>query len=1234
MEQTSPIIGIDLGTTNSVVSILENNTPLILPNSEGSYKTPSVVTFLPNGEIVVGDIAKRQSTISPQNTIHSVKRLMGRFYSEIENELKYLSYECTYSENDDLYIAIGNDLYTPQQISAMVLKKLKEAAELHYGKEINQAIITCPAYFDDAQRQATKEAGQIAGLNVIRLINEPTAAALAYGLGKGVTETVAVYDFGGGTLDITLLEIEEGTFEVLTSSGDTHLGGKDIDLLIVQLILKEIFDKHKIDLSNDFVVFRRLEESAEKAKCELSATTKTNINLPFLYSVDKTPIHYERVLTRKELEDMMGPIVEKTLECCEKALEDACLSVDKIDKVILVGGSTRIPLVQDMITEFFDQDPCKSVNPDEIVAMGAAVQGGVLTGAIQEIVLLDVTPFSLGVETKGDKMTAIITKDTTIPVKATKTFTTTEDGQVIVNIHILQGESEKASECMSLGKFSLTDIPSTKAGKPRISVTFSINADGLFEITAEELGSGIKRQLSIVHTFKIDDKSDSSAPSSKKLRRRKRRVKREVISQIQHSEDALKPVAKKIETTETKRKTPTTEGVVTSRKTYDTSKTDKLAADNYAMFSAPYEELLSSLKTDEERADESTYRTESPSPLAAETPVAESSLKKADTEIDSFPKYLTEEVQKDEEIELPGTPATPETTKVIDQKSFEEKKEDELPHDKISSKIGENEYEILERADSFLSQNRSDRIAFIWFDKAIEVLIKFIGIYPDKIDNYKKLFDLFLAKKQPEEAKNQLDKIYQIDPNQSELLIQKYNQLLIEFPNYLVARLALLHIFESLKKYDAAIKELELIVSKHPDKNEFEDKLVNIYKAKNGIEPDPATEFKLVKIYVKKQQLDEAITVLERLTTVPQYSLRANKILGLCYWQKNMLNLAWQKFSELPLTDEIKDLIFRLAEAMEKEGQLQNAREALEKITREDANYKNISTKIKKIDYRLKLSIEEIEKMKGKYDTRESRKEKKERKRFVIIEEINRGSMGIVYKAKDNALDEIVAIKVLNEALNSDPIAIDRFKREARAARRLSHPNIVRIHDLGENKGKKFISMEYIEGKDLKKIIRTEGKTPNERFIHYIKQICEALHYAHSLGIIHRDIKPANIIITENNRIKIADFGIAKITQTADATRLGVVMGTPLYMPPEQIEGKPTDGRSDIYSLGIVMYEMLTGSPPFTEGNIDYHHIHSKPPKMVDVNPRLEEIVMKCIEKNPDNRYQSAKELLDDLEKV
>jgi tetratricopeptide (TPR) repeat protein len=933
----------------------------------------------------------------------------------------------------------------------------------------------------------------------------------------------------------------------------------------------------------------------------------------------------------------MLPVIEKTLECCEKALEDACLSAEKIDKVILVGGSTRIPLVQDMISEFFDQDPCKSVNPDEIVAMGAAVQGGVLTGAIQEIVLLDVTPFSLGVETKGDKMSPIIIKDTTIPTKATKTFTTTEDRQTIVNVHILQGEGEKASECMSLGKFSLTDIPPAKAGAPRISVTFSINADGLFEITAEELGSRIKKDLSIVHTFKMDEKSDSSTSSSKRLRRRKRRIKREVISQVQHSEDALKPVARKIDETDVKQKTPPTEGFARSRKTTGVSKVDKSVVDNYAMFSAPYEELLSSLKTEEGKEEDSTFKIEQLTPALDKVTGAEENIKTAETEIDSFQKPPIEEIpkeyQKDEEIDLPDSRIAKETTKVVDQKSFEERKKEILLFDKISTKISTDEYDVLERANSFLSQNRSDKAAIIWYDKAIEVLIKFSEHYPDKIDNYKKLVDLYLAKKQPEEVKFQLDKIFQRNPDQLEFLIQKYDQLLQEFPNYLAARLDKINCLKLMKRYNDAINDLELIVSKHQDNDEFEDKLIDLYKEKISTGTDPSTEFKLIKIYVRRQKFDDAIKLLEKLTAVPQYSLRANKILGLCYWQKNMLNLAWQKFSELPINDEIKELIFRLAEAMENEGQLQNAREAFEKITRDDPEYKNVATKIKKIDYRLKLSIEEIERMKSKSDTRESRKEKKERKRFVIIEEINRGSMGIVYKAKDNALDEIVAIKVLNEALNSDPVAIDRFKREARAARRLSHPNIVRIHDLGENKGKKFISMEYIEGKDLKKILRTEGRIPEERFLHYVKQVCEALHYAHSLGIIHRDIKPANIIITENHRIKIADYGIAKIAQSADSTKLGVVMGTPLYMPPEQIEGKLTDGRSDIYSLGIVMYEMLNGTPPFTEGNIDYHHMHSKPPKMVDVNPRLEKIVMKCIEKNPDNRYQSAKELLEELEK-
>jgi molecular chaperone DnaK len=452
------ILGIDLGTTNSVMAIIEGETPVVIPNAEGRNTTPSVVSFMPNGEVVVGEIARRQAATNVENTLFSVKRLMGRPLEEIEDDLDFFCCPVT-NRGGQACLEIDGGIHSPAEISSLILSKLKQDAEAHLDEKIRKAIITVPAYFDDRQRQATIHAGKLAGLEVMRIINEPTAAAMAYGLGKTQEERIAVFDFGGGTFDLSILDISEGAFEVLTSLGDSRLGGDDIDIALVDLMLEEFHRQHGVDLGEDDMAVRRLKEAAEKAKRELSGTMSTMVNLPFIAQTDSGPLHFETSLARHQLEELIEPLVERCLSVCKQALADARLAAGEISKVILVGGSTRIPLVQEAVEDFFGISPHRGVNPDEIVALGAATQGGVLSGALEEVVLVEVTPFALGIETKGDKVSSIIEKSSTIPIKMAKVFTTTEDEQALVNIHVVQGDSEKASDNVSLGRFTLTDIP-------------------------------------------------------------------------------------------------------------------------------------------------------------------------------------------------------------------------------------------------------------------------------------------------------------------------------------------------------------------------------------------------------------------------------------------------------------------------------------------------------------------------------------------------------------------------------------------------------------------------------------------------------------------------------------------------------------------------------------------------------------------------------------------------------
>ena len=493
----SKIIGIDLGTTNSVVAVMEGGEPTVITNPEGSRLTPSVVAFTKTGERLVGQVAKRQAVTNPENTVFSIKRFMGRRYDEVTEEMKMVPYRVVSAPNGDVRIKIGDQELAPPQISAMVLQKLKQAAEEYLGQPVAKAVITVPAYFNDAQRQATKEAGQIAGLEVMRIVNEPTAAALAYGLDKKKDETIAVYDFGGGTFDISILEVGEGVVEVKATNGDTHLGGDNLDHRIIDWIVAEFKKSDGIDLSKDRMALQRLKEAAEKAKMELSTVMETDINLPFVTADQSGPKHLQMKLTRARFEQLVEDLLQKTVGPTKQALADAGVDPRKIDEVVLVGGSTRIPRVQQIVREMFGKEPHKGVNPDEVVAVGAAIQAGVLAGEVKDLLLLDVTPLSLGIETLGGVMTTLIHRNTTIPTRKSEVFSTAADNQTSVEVHVLQGERPLARDNRTLGRFQLVGIPSAPRGVPQIEVTFDIDANGIVNVSAKDMGTGKEQKITI-----------------------------------------------------------------------------------------------------------------------------------------------------------------------------------------------------------------------------------------------------------------------------------------------------------------------------------------------------------------------------------------------------------------------------------------------------------------------------------------------------------------------------------------------------------------------------------------------------------------------------------------------------------------------------------------------------------------------------------------------------------------
>jgi len=605
------IIGIDLGTTNSCVAVMEGNEPVVIPNSEGRRTTPSIVGFTDSGERKVGDPAKRQAITNPKNTVYSIKRFMGESWDQVQVEIKRMPYLVSKGDNNTPRVNIAGKLYSPQEISAMVLQKMKKTAEDYLGTEVKEAVITVPAYFSDSQRQATKEAGEIAGLNVKRIINEPTAAALAYGLDKKHKDIkVAVYDLGGGTFDISILELGEGVFEVKSTNGNTHLGGDDLDQVLIDWLANEFLKDEGIDLRKDPMALQRLKEASEKAKIELSSSTETEINLPYIMPVDGVPKHLVKKLTRAKFEQLVDSLMQSTIPPCKQALKDAGLNPSDIDEVILVGGSTRIPAIQKLVREFFGKEPSKGVNPDEVVAIGAAIQGGVLTGEVKDVLLLDVTPLSLGIETLGGVMTRLIESNTTIPTKKSEVFSTAADSQTSVEIHVLQGERPMANQNKSIGRFHLDGIPPAPRGIPQVEVTFDIDANGILHVTAKDKATGKSQQIRIEASSglseadirRMRDEAQANADADKKMKEEVDKLN-QADTLVFQTEKQLKEFGDKLPADKKGAIEKAVEELKTAHKNHDFPGIDRSMANLNAIWQTASEEMYKNSSQAEPQAD-------------------------------------------------------------------------------------------------------------------------------------------------------------------------------------------------------------------------------------------------------------------------------------------------------------------------------------------------------------------------------------------------------------------------------------------------------------------------------------------------------------------------------------------------------------------------------------------------------------------------------------------------------
>jgi molecular chaperone DnaK len=1286
MHEPGPIIGIDLGTTNSVVAVIEGNQPRVIVNAEGQTKTPSIIALMEDGQVVVGEMARRQATTQPERTISSVKRLIGRLASEVEEEARQFPFELGRNADGYVTIRVGDREWLPAELSAEILRKLKADAEAHLGEPVTRAIVTVPAYFDDLQRQATLEAARLAGLDVLRLLNEPTAAAMAYGLGRHGQHTVAVYDFGGGTFDFSVLDIDDKTFEVMATTGDSRLGGDDLDGALMDWLANRFEEQGGVNLRDDSLTRRRLKDAAEQAKCELSTTFQTLVSLPFIAYQDGNPLHLEICVTRETFEELAEPLVQESLECCRRCLREARLKVGDIHKVILVGGSTRIPLVQEMVEEFFGIAPFKGLNPDEIVAAGAAAQGGVMNGELEDVVLLDVTPHALGIEVRGGRMSGIIEKNSTIPIRVQKLFTTTEDDQSFVNIHVLQGDAEEAANCRSLGRFTLSGILQAQAGRARIRVTFFINADGILEISATDLQSGAEKTLTIEHAYlPAEERREAQQGTAARRRRRRRRPAGDgaggsASAQARLPQGTEAGAASKSGTgerpavgVEAGASAPSREAPVTKAgqerpanagQRLASTRSPQASLEVVATTDSPtpakaggFAEIVDGEDNAARIAATPIPSLQKPAPMlasasasASEAGPVEASAKEPvanlDEELDVEPvealaaapvANLGEEpvealAEASTEAPFQAPPEAADTQQGVPKRSYRpiSKTQEPMPSlAEVTSHLVATSPMELRDLIALLSEGRGDGDAGDRYDALRRPFLAYCQANAEDMALQLLLARFHILTNQAEEARDVLEALRMRRPELAERLMDVYGELCRNYPQYLAARKDRASLATAIGDYQTAMIDLEFVSQREEHNDKILERLRNVYEMALVDRPDATTQFKLVKLHLRQQDLDAAIGLLQQLVMQAEHRDRANKILGLCFWQKGMRHLAWQKFRNLSLDDEMKDMLYRLAEDMERHDELQHAKQCLERIYEDDIAYREIGERLKKLSFRLELQQDERY---GGLDAGLGGKDGKGMEllgRFEVLQEINRGSMGIVYKARDTILEEIVAIKVLNDFLCSDPQAVERFKQEARSARRLTHHNIVRIHDMFEHDKKKIISMEFIEGDNLKDLLRRNVTFSEDTILGYLVQICEGLAYAHRLGVVHRDIKPANIMLTDRNVLKITDFGIAKLLTDHRNKATTMIMGTPLYMAPEQIEGGNVNHRCDIYSLGVMLYEMIAGHPPFHEGNIEYQHVHNPPPEIArPVSKRLRQTIFKCLEKDPDSRFQTVEEIL------